>query len=107
MFTSGSCIVEVVNSSLVFTEKSLTEQYPFSFIAFLTIFISKPKPTASCQSIVLVCLLSSETGVCLLLIPLDKTVLFRLKKDAPAAQVEQFITESKEGGRKIPGKATN
>ncbi|PON22916.1 hypothetical protein TGAM01_v208171 [Trichoderma gamsii] len=35
--------------------------------------------------------------------PVYRVVLFRLKKDAPAAQVEQFITESKEGGRKIPG----
>lgn len=41
------------------------------------------------------------------LIPLNKLVLFRLKKDAPAAQVEQFINESKEGGRKIPGKTMN
>ncbi|KAL6796400.1 stress responsive A/B barrel domain protein [Trichoderma sp. SZMC 28013] len=35
--------------------------------------------------------------------PVYRVVLFRLKKDASEAQVEQFINESKEEGRKIQG----
>lgn len=42
---------------------------------------------------------------CTFLIPLDNLVLFKLKKDVSEAQVEQFINESKEEGRKVPGKS--
>lgn len=42
---------------------------------------------------------------CAFLIPLDNLVLFKLKQGVSEAQVEQFINESKEEGRKVPGKA--
>ncbi|KKP00434.1 hypothetical protein THAR02_07464 [Trichoderma harzianum] len=35
--------------------------------------------------------------------PAYRIVLFKLKKDVSEAQVEQFINESKEEGRKVPG----